>query len=904
MTQAQTAEHQRLAQCRGDTPEQPWRRWGTYVADRQWGTVREDYTAEGHAWRAFPFDHARSRAYRWGEDGIGGWCDDQQDFSLTVAFWNGKDPIIKERFFGLDNHQGNHGEDVKELYWFLDGTPTSSYARMLYKYPQAAFPYQQLVEENAKRARTEREFEILDTGLFNERKYWDCFIEWAKASPTDHLLRITVHNRGPEAAEIHVLPQAIFTNTWSWLKDGERPSMQAVGPRSVALNGRGVGSWRLEFESAQELLFTENETNVERLYGQPRAERYFKDGICDAVTSGARTTVNPARCGTKMAGVHVLRVPAGQSATVRVRFTHTGQPPGAWDDFDAVMAARQREADEFFSAIQANEIADADDRLIQRQAWAGLQWCKQVYHYGVRRWLEGDPPAQPAPPPERRKGRNAQWTNYWSHKVISMPDSWEYPWFAAWDLAFQAVAFADIDPDLAKEQIEQLCMDFSMHPTGAIPAYEWNFSDVNPPLQAWAALRIFEIDGIHTGKPDVEFLKRMFFRLALNFEWWVNRKDAEGNNIFEGGFLGLDNIGVFDRSRQFANGVTLQQVDATGWMSMFCLNMLRIGVLVSQFDHSYEDACSKFFTHFLDIAEAMNVTCGEGAGLWDEKDGFFYDHLRLPDGTVHPLRVQTAVGLIPLFGVHVFTSELISKLPRFEKHLNWTFVQRPELAKLVSRWREPGRGETRLFSLLRGFRTTALLRHALSSDEFLSPYGVRSMSRIYKDAPFSFEWDGVTTTAQYEPGESSSSIYGGNSNWRGPVWMPMNYLLIESLGRYHIYYGDDFKVEMPTGSGKQCTLQEVGSQLRTRVLSLFRKGPDGKRPCMQDGSPVWDDPHFQDLVWFHEYFDAETGRGCGACHQTGWTALAARLFFEERFRLANHCPNGREVADLVRYIGV
>lgn len=898
---------------RGAPPEQDWRRWGTYVTERQWGTVREDYSADGEAWEAFPFDHAHLRAYRWGEDGIGGWCDAAQDLSITVAFWNGKDPIIKERFFGLTNHEGNHGEDVKELYWYLDGTPTGSYARMLYKYPQAEFPYQKLRDENKRRTRQEREYELLDTGIFDDRRYWDCEIEWAKAGPEDHLLRITVHNRGPDEAVIHVLPQAIFTNTWSWLPHGERPIMVAAGPQRVELRERALGAWRLQFQQADELLFTENETNVERLNGQPRNGRFFKDGINEAVVRGTRDTVNPAHTGTKMAALHVLRVPPGESRQVRVRLRRVADPgtaapaPGdsadAFAGFDSLIAKRRAEADEFYGYFQ-KEVPDPDDRLIQRQAWAGLHWCKQVYHYGVRRWLLGDAPAQPAPPPERLHGRNARWPHYWCHSVFSMPDTWEYPWFAAWDLAFHTVAFADIDPEFAKQQLHQLCMDFSMHPSGAIPSYEWNFSDVNPPVQAWAALRVFEIEALRTGKPDFEFLKRMFFRLALNFEWWVNRKDEAGNNIFEGGFLGMDNIGVFNRSTELPPGVTLLQADATSWMAMFCLNMLRIGVIISQHDPGYEDACSKFFTHFLSIAHAMIESGSGNRGLWDDQDTFFYDHLRRPDGSICPLKVQSIVGLMPLLAVHVLTQELISGMPAFQEHLNWLFVQQPELAELVSRWRERGSSETHLFSLLRAYRTTALLRHALNENEFLSPFGIRSLSRVHKDRPFHFEFNGQVMTADYEPGESTSGAFGGNSNWRGPIWIPMNYLLIESLQRFHVYYGDDFKVEMPVGSGRMITLCDVGAELRQRVLSLFRKGPDGRRPCMQCGSPLWDDPYFKDLIWFHEYFDGDTGRGCGASHQTGWTALVARLFFEQRFRMATMCPDGTDVVQIVRYLGV
>jgi hypothetical protein len=878
-----TAEHGRLAW----SPEarSPWRRWGTYVTERQWGTVREDYSADGDAWRYFPHEHARSRAFRWGEDGIGGWCDDHQDFSITVAFWNGADPILKERFFGLANHEGNHGEDIKELHWYLDGTPTSSHNRMLYKYPHAAYPYERLVRANTSLPRTAQEFEILDTEIFDDNRYFDCEITWSKASPHDHLLEVTVHNRGPEAAEIHVLPQAICTNTWSWVENGVKPDLHGVTDSSARLADQKLGTWLIHFDQPDDLLFTENETNPRLHSNQPEARGYFKDAFHRHVVNGEKDAVNPAKTGTKLAGWHKRLVPAGKSTRVRLRFVREDEDRAdPWADFDRVMAERKDEADEFFGHLQ-RFVADADDRLIQRQAWAGLQWSKQVYHYTVAKWLEGDS-TEPAPPPNRGNIRNGHWRHYWHHTVTSMPDPWEYPWFAAWDLAFHAVAYAEIDPAFAKSQLDDLCGDFSMHPSGALPAYEWKFDDVNPPVQAWAALRIFEIERSRTGRADHEFLARMFMRLSLNFQWWVNRKDADGQNIFEGGFLGLDNVGVFDRSQPLPGGVVLEQADATAWMAMLCLNLLRMAVVLGTRNPVFEDACSRFFMHFLSIAEAMTDFRQTGSGLWDDTDKFYYDRLRMPSGQTVPLRLRSVVGLIPLFAVEVLNSDVLKKLPVFQERLNWLFVQRPDLASLVSRWAEAAHHadgrveevESRLFSLLRGHRTKALLAHALDEAKFLSPFGVRSMSREYLGQPFTVELNGRKLTVAYEAGEGKTPAFGGNSNWRGPVWFPINQLLLESLLRFHRYYGDDFQLEFPTGSGEKSTLKEIAGKLADRLKNLFRRGPDGLRPCMGPDPRFRDDPYFRDLIWFHEYFDGDTGRGCGANHQTGWTALVARLF--------------------------
>jgi len=885
--QALTPEHARLAFCRaGHGSSSPWRQWGTFVSERQWGTVREDYSADGDAWRYFPHDHARSRAYRWGEDGIGGWCDENQDFSITVAFWNGVDGILKERLFGLANHEGNHGEDVKELFWYLDGTPTSSFNRMLYKYPQEAFPYERLIRVNAGLSRRVGEFEILDTGIFDENRYWDCEITWAKASPTDHLLQVTIHNRGPETATLHVLPQAICTNTWSWLENGIKPTLRATSPATARLEDRTLGTWDIHCDSPRELLFTENETNPRVHFNEPGAVGHFKDAFHQRVVAGDAEAVNPDRQGTKMAAWHTLTAPAGGSSTVRLRLVSAGTPVAdPWTDFAAIMAQRRGEADDFFRCIQEG-VTDEDDRRIQRQAWAGLQWSKQVYHYTVRKWLNGDVPVEPPPPPNRGAIRNGHWKHFWHHAVTSMPDAWEYPWFAAWDLAFHAVAYAEIDPDFAKDQLQRLCCDFSMHPSGALPAYEWKFDDVNPPVQAWAALRIYEIELARTGKSDHNFLAQMFVRLSMNFQWWVNRKDADGQNIFEGGFLGLDNVGVFDRSQPLPGGVVLEQADATGWMAMLCLNLMRIAGVLGKRDPVFEDACSRYFMHFLSIAEAMTDFRNTGHGLWDDNDKFYYDQLRTPTGEVVPLRLRSIVGLIPLFAVEVLSSQVLRDLPVFQERLNWLFVQRPDLAALVSRWSEPAMHEdgtaeeveTRLFSLLRGHRTKALLRHALDEAKFLSPFGVRSLSREYLENPFSIQMGGRTMTVGYEPAEGFTPAFGGNSNWRGPVWFPINQLLLESLMRFHRYYGEDFLVEMPVGSGRMLNLEQIAQELAGRLKALFRRGENGLRPCMGSDKRFRDDPYFKDLVWFHEYFDGDTGRGCGGEHQTGWTALAAGLF--------------------------
>ncbi|MSR69203.1 MAG: glucosidase [Phycisphaerales bacterium] len=850
-----------------------WRTFGPYLSDRQWGTVREDYSADGSAWTFFPHDHARSRAYRWGEDGLAGFCDERQDLCLSLALWNGKDAILKERLFGLTNAEGNHGEDVKEEYWFTDALPSGAWQTMLYKYPQRAFPYDELVRVNAARSKLEREFELLDTGIFDDDRYFDVVVTYAKAAPTDVLMCITVHNRAAEAATLHLLPTALFRNVWAWDGTPAQCGFSAAANRVDVQHAR-LGSLQLHFDGAPDLLFCENESNVCRFNNEQRNGRTFKDGINDAIVHGDSAALNPDRRGTKVAAHYTLKVPAGESQTIRVRLC----PPGVTnplDSFDAVMVARKADADEFYG-VKQSAIADADVRAIQRQAWAGLLWSQQTYIYDVRRWLLGDS-AMAAPPQKRTLERNAQWGHLTNHFVYCMPDSWEYPWFASWDLAFHCVALAAIDAEQSKAQLIHLTLDRSMHCNGQIPAYEWAFGDVNPPVHAWAAMRIFELDAAQTGKPDFEFLRRVFHRLLINFTWWVNRKDADGRNLFAGGFLGLDNVGVFDRSSTLPLGATLQQADGTAWMGMFALNMMRISVELAADDAVYQDMATKFFEHFLGIAAAMADFAGTGEGLWDDTDKYYYDRLRFPDGTTIPLRVQSIVGLLPLTAVHVMQPEILNKLPEFKARVEWFFENRPDLAGLVSHWNAAGRGDQRLFSLLRGHRMKCLLKRALDETQFLSEYGIRSMSRTLENDPYVFWRDDQSLSVRYEAAEGQTSAFGGNSNWRGPIWLPVNALLIESLMKFHDYYGDDFLIECPVGSGKMVTLNGAAQEIAARLLKLFRRDSKGCRPCLGDHPKARHDARFQEFVLFHEYFDGNTGRGCGASHQTGWTSMIASL---------------------------
>ncbi|OZI59789.1 MGH1-like glycoside hydrolase domain-containing protein [Bordetella genomosp. 11] len=870
----QTAEGRRLAEAESI----PWRRWGPYLSERQWGTVREDYSEFGTAWDYFPHDHARSRAYRWGEDGIAGYGDDRLRWCLCVALWNGHDPILKERLFGLTNAEGNHGEDVKELYFYQDSTPTHSYMRMMYRYPMAAFPYADLVAENARRGVDQPEYELLDTGVLDDQRYFDVTVEYAKRTPDDMVMRVTIENRSAEHATLHVMPQLWARNTWSWDGVSPKPSLQRVAdsagsavlarhpahePMIATVSAPGPVQW----------LFCENETNVRRLFGS-EGPGPFKDGINDYVVHGIGDAVR-RDSGTKVAAHRIARLPPGGRTSMVLRLQPQARRDESPLDADALIAQRRAEADEFYACLQQG-IDDADARLVQRQALAGLLWSKQYYEFDVTRWLDGDP-AQPPPPARRRRGRNAEWRHLCNGEVVSMPDKWEYPWYASWDLAFQATGLALVDPVFAKTQLLLLVKDRYQHPNGQLPAYEWAFGDGNPPVHAWATWRVYEIDRTWSGEPDHAFLELVFHKLLLNFGWWVNRRDADGHNIFQGGFLGLDNIGIFDRSAPLPTGGHIDQADGTAWMAAYALDMMRIALELATVNKSYVDIGVKFFEHFLYIAEAVNSGDECETGLWDEEDEFFYDALHLPGQDSMPMRVRSIVGLIPLFAVQVLEEGVHGRVPGFKERLRWFLRHRPDLAKLVSRWTEPGKGNSALLSLLRGHRVKALLRRALDESEFLSDYGVRALSRYHRDAPYEFHHNGESFCIRYLPGESDSRIFGGNSNWRGPVWLPVNYLLIESLYEFQRYYGDDFRVEYPTGSGRRYSLREIADRLAQRVTRLFLKNADGERPSMMGYPLLQADPASRDLVLFHEFFHGDTGRGLGASHQTGWTALVALL---------------------------
>ena len=885
-----TAEGNRLqATARGTG----WRRWGPYPSDRQWGTVREDYSPGGTAWEYFPFEDANKRAYRWGEDAIGGFGDIRLNWCLGIGLWNGNDRILKERLFGLTNSQGNHGEDVKEHYYYLDATPTHSYMRMLYRYPQAAFPYEDLVAENARRSTQQPEYELIDTGIFNENRYFDVTVEYAKSSPDDVLMRVTVTNRGPDPAPITLVPQLWARNTWSWKQGSRRPLLKVatVAPGNVTDNPLAVDAqhprlrdMRLECDAGESFVFCENETNVRTLYGMD-GPGPFKDGINDYVVHNDDAAISHDH-GTKCGVPLRWTIAPGASRTVRLRFRPVERDRDPFAFFDAIFKARRDEADEFYAALQV-DIHDPDARMVQRQALAGMVWSKQFYLFDVRRWLDGDP-AQPKPPESRR--RNHDWRHLNNADIISMPDKWEYPWYAAWDLAFHCATFALIDPEFAKHQLLLMLREWYMHPNGQIPAYEWAFGDVNPPVHAWAAWRVFEMDRALTGTPDHAFLERIFHKLMLNFTWWVNRKDADGRNVFQGGFLGLDNIGVFDRSAPLPTGGTMDQADGTAWMAMYTLNLLRIALELAGQNPVYEDTATKFFEHFLYIAEAMAALGTDGKtaddqGLWSEADGFFYDALRLPDGSVKRMRVRSLVGLIPLLAVEVIGAEVIDRLPEFASRLRWFLGYRQDLAALISRWAEPGAGERRLLSLLRGHRMKALLRRMLDENEFLSNFGIRSVSKAHEANPFVFEHGGQTYSVAYTPGESQTRIFGGNSNWRGPIWFPLNSLLIEALRRFHDYYGEDFLIVCPVGSGKMMNLAEAADEVRSRLLDLFLRNKNGIRPALAQSRGTWPG---EEALEFHEFFHGDTGQGLGAAHQTGWTGMIALVIQNHAAVLAGH----------------
>jgi hypothetical protein len=886
-----------------------WKRWGTYLPERQWGTVREDYSPSGDCWNYLPHDHARSRAYRWGEDGLLGFTDREGRLCLALSLWNGADPILKERLFGLSGPEGNHGEDVKECYYYLDATPTHSYNRALYKYPQREFPYDALVAENLRRGRTEPEYELADTGVFDGDRYFDVVVEYAKAGPDDVLARFAVSNRGPDAATVHLLPTLWFRNTWSWGGSGEnfppRGEIALTDTATFRASHATLGSFTLFGQTDGEAgaptpLFTENETNFVRVFRVPNVGPYVKDAFHDYVVHGRHDCANPANSGSKAALYYRVTVPAGATITLRLRLVATDDAPAApfGATFDQTIATRRAEADEFYDARIGRD-ATAEERAIVRQAYAGLLWTKQFYHYVVQDWLDGDP-AQPTPPAERLTGRNADWRLVHARDVMSVPDKWEYPWFAAWDLAFHVVPLAQVDPEFAKQQMILLLREWYMHANGQLPAYEVAFDDVNPPVHAWACYRVYRMSGPR-GRRDRTFLERAFHKLLINFTWWVNRKDTEGNNLFGGGFLGLDNIGIFDRSKPLPTGGHLEQADGTAWMAFFCGTMLFIALELASEDPAYEDVASKFFEHYVAISDAMNAL--GGTGLWHEQDGFYYDQLHF-DGRIMPLKIRSMVGIIPLFVCGILEDTVLARLPGFRKRFQWFVDNRPELGHHIVPGtfdRGPRAGGThsdgqplvgRLLSIASRERLVRSLRYVLDENEFLSPYGVRSLSRFHADHPFILEAMGSTYSVTYAPGESTSGLFGGNSNWRGPVWFPLNYLLIEALDRYFLFYGDDLKVECPTGSGTYMTLSEVARELERRLATLFLPDSSGARPVHGGDARYARDPHWKDLVLFYEYFHGDSGRGVGASHQTGWTALVVRCIEETARRRLPHAPQG------------
>ena len=880
--------------------DRAWKNWGPYLSERQWGTVREDYSEHGSAWDFFPHDHARSRAYRWGEDGIAGISDSQQNLCFAIALWNERDPILKERLFGLTGNQGNHGEDVKEYYFYLDSTPTHSYMKCLYKYPQAEYPYSLLVEENQRRSRYELEYELLDTGIFDDNRYFDVYVEYAKNTPEDIAIQVTAINRGTETKPLHILPTLWFRNTWSWQQDPVKPSLKideknedfsiilAQQEATVSYLYCDFSDWS---KGSSPLLFTENETNYQKLFDVENKTPYVKDGINNYVVNGDRSAVNPQQLGTKFAPHYILNLKPGETRTVNLRLTNTGdlsEPFGA--EFKQIIQTRKQEADEFYQQLTPFPLS-REERNIQRQAFAGMLWSKQYYYYSVEEWLQGDP-NNPPPPEARKRGRNHQWLHLDNAEIISMPDKWEYPWYAAWDLAFHALPLAMLDPEFAKNQLDLMTREWYMHPNGQLPAYEWAFGDVNPPVHAWATWRVYKIEQKQTGKGDRTFLERVFQKLLLNFTWWVNRKDAEGNNVFEGGFLGLDNIGVFDRSSALPTGGYMEQADGTSWMAMYSLNMLTIALELAQENPVYEDMATKFFEHFIYIADAMTHIGESKTQLWDSEDGFFYDVLHLPDDSRVRLKVRSMVGLIPLFAVTTLEPDLLERLPNFKQRLEWFINNRPQLKRNVACMETTGIGARRMLALCyatqdrveAGDRLRQILVKLLDEEEFLSDYGIRALSKYHDQHPYTFYVDGDAHTVSYEPAESSSGLFGGNSNWRGPIWFPVNYLLIESLQKFHHYLGDDFKVECPTGSGKWLNLWQVADEISRRLTQIFLPDREHKRPLYGNIKQFQTDPHWRDLILFHEYFHGDNGAGIGASHQTGWTGLIAKLI-QQRAKL-------------------
>lgn len=888
-----SAENIRLQEDREH--KKHWKRWGPYLTERQWGTVREDYSPDGAAWENVTHDDARSKTYRWGEEGIAGISDFKQKFCLAWAFWNGKDPFIKERLFGLSGNQGNHGEDVKEIYYYLDSTPTHSYMKMLYKYPQGEYPYRALVEESRRRSKLDPEYEIIDTGLFDEDRYFDIYIEYAKHDIEDIIAIATIHNRGPEEAEIWVMPTLWFRKTWHTGHEPFLPKLSKQGPSTIKAFSPKSGNYTVSFDGNPELKFCDNETNRERLYGIPNEKQFLKDGINDYVVDGNSKSLNPGNFGTKAAAIYQITIPAGESRQLKMRIQHKAdQDP--LEMCDSCLATRKAEADEFYNHLQTR-VTNPEMRSIQRQAYAGMMWSKQFYYYDVERWLEGDP-GRYVPHVARKKGRNANWKHLQNYDIISMPDKWEYPWYAAWDLAFHTIPIARLDPEFAKEQLLVLLNEWYMHPNGQIPAYEWNFSDVNPPVHAYAVQRVYQIDKrANNGKGDQEFLERAMHKLMLNFTWWVNQKDSDGQNIFEGGFLGLDNISLFDRSHaQYYEG-KLEQADATSWMAMFSLNMLRISLDLCEFNKVYQHTATKFLEHFLYIADAMSNIGKEGIQLWDDVDNFFYDVFHLEGKEPKKLKVRSIVGLIPLFAVEPIREELFNNLPAFKKRLDFFLREKPKLAALVSSWIQPGYEKRRLFSLLRGHRMKSVLQRMLDSDEFLSDYGIRSLSKYHKNHPYAMKIKGDILSIKYTPGESDTRMFGGNSNWRGPIWFPINYLIIESLKKFDFYYGGNFSIEYPTGSGNFLTMDLIAKELSMRCIKIFLKDENGNRPVYGTNEKFQTDPHFNEHILFYEYFHGDSGKGLGASHQTGWTGLVAEMI-HKYYKIDEH--TNHESAPLFR----
>ncbi|MFI5336234.1 MAG: glucosidase [Opitutales bacterium] len=884
-----TAEATRLGE--DARREQNWKRWGPYLAERQWGTVREDYSADGDCWGYFTHEQARSRAYRWGEDGLLGLCDRESRLCFALALWNGRDPILKERLFGLANGEGNHGEDVKECHFYLDSTPTHSWMRALYKYPQGEFPYQKLRDENRRRGRNEPEYELLDTQLFDGGRYWDVGVTYAKAGPDNVLIELAVTNRGPEPATLHVLPTLWFRNTWSWGTAGEsgavKPRLQLAAPNRVQCDHPTLERMWLDFEAGPdagvEWLFTENETNAARLFGGQNTSPYVKDAFHDRVIAGRREAVNPAQTGTKCAVHEVVALAPGQTRLLRLRLrtaaAAAGAGPGFGAEFEKTMRQREAEADAFYAVVLAAgrpadpAAAPTEAKQVARQAYAGLLWSKQFYHYVVPVWLQGDP-AQPPPPPERRQGRNHDWPHLYARDVLSMPDKWEYPWFAAWDMAFHMIPMARLDPEFAKHQLNLLLREWYLHPNGQMPAYEFAFGDGSPPVHAWACWRVYKLTGPR-GARDRVFLARVFQKLLLNFTWWVNRKDPGGEHLFSGGFLGLDNIGVIDRSKALPDGGRLEQADGTAWMAFYCGTMLSMALELAEQDPVYEDIASKFFEHFVAIADAMNRL--GGTGLWHEEDGFYYDQLQV-DGHSELLRVRSMVGIIPLFAVEFIEEDRLDQLPGFAKRTRWFLENRPDLAEHIAYMAKDGvESGRRLLAIPSRRRLERVLGRIFDEAEFLSPHGVRSLSKYHGEHPFVLQLGGQERLVDYEPGESTTGLFGGNSNWRGPVWFPLNFLLIEALERYHHFYGDQFTMEFPTGSGRRLNLSEIARELSGRLVKLFLPNGGGRRPALGLDARFVSDPAWRDKLWFHEYFHGETGQGLGANHQTGWTALVAKL---------------------------